>query len=79
MFRPNALIATNIMYTVLDKNHVKAYIERVENELIGPNSLGIKTLAPSEHIYRPYFDEEAWGTDFFTQGGANHHNGPEWV
>lgn len=40
--------------------------------------LGVRTLDPKDSQYRgDYYGSD--GTDYFTAGGFNYHNGPEWV
>ena len=77
--RPNALVATSVMFDVLNRENVKKYIEKVETELIMPNSLGIKTLSPQDNAYRANYVNNNNSEDWLEQKGFNYHNGPEWV
>ena len=77
--RPNALIAINLLFDTLDKKNVQIYIEKVKKELMCPNSIGVKTLSPSDPVYRPNFDVNSSSNDFQSQGAANPYDGPEWV
>lgn len=72
------MIATSVMFEVLNRSKVREFIKIVEKELINPNSLGIMTLERSDPVYRSYYNADQ-SDDYWMQGGFSYHNGPEWV
>jgi glycogen debranching enzyme len=78
-FRPNIAIALAVAPEMFDKEHARAVIAKMREELISPDSLGIKTLHPADKDYRPRYVNNDDGTDFATAHGLCYHMGPEWV
>ena len=76
-FRPNYLIGLSFF----DKSFLLNYKEEILSAftfLLEPNSIGMKTLAPSEFRYCPWYNNND-STIYETANGFSYHNGPEWV
>lgn len=52
-------------------------LEIADSALRGP--LGIATLDPKDHNYRPNYINSDDSNDFATAKGRNYHQGPEWL
>ena len=78
-FRPNLLVAMTVAPELFDPLHAVRCLDLVEKRLLGP--IGMKTLDEADWRYRPVYDNSDADTneDYFTSGGFNYHNGPEWL
>ena len=76
-FRPNLLIAMTVAPELFDPIHAKKCLDLVEERLQG--KIGMKTLDPSDWRYNPNYNNSEDSDNYFTSGGFNYHNGPEWV
>ncbi|OII76834.1 glycogen debranching protein [Cryptosporidium andersoni] len=77
--RPNFSIAIGIAPELFTTEHALSALKIVEEQLLSPNMLGIKTLDPSDYNYYPNYDNSNDSTDFHIAHGFNYHQGPEWV
>jgi glycogen debranching enzyme len=60
--------------------HAATALEAVRSELLGPNSLGVKTLSPAFHrFYVSYYNNSEDSADGMVAHGFSYHNGPEWL
>ena len=62
---------------LFDPYHAVRCLDIVETHLVG--KVGMKTLDPSDWMYRPYYQNDLDNDDKFTAQGFNYHNGPEWL
>lgn len=76
-FRPNLLVAMTVAPDLFDPYHAVRCLDIVETHLVG--KVGMKTLDPSDWMYRPYYQNDLDNDDKFTAQGFNYHNGPEWL
>lgn len=78
-FRPNLLVAMTVAPELFDPLHAARCLDLVEKRLLG--GIGMKTLDEEDWRYRPVYDNSDADTneDYFTSGGFNYHNGPEWL
>jgi glycogen debranching enzyme len=78
--RPNFLIALSLAPQMINPEHARKALAQIkENLLSGPNSIGIKTLDPSDYNYNGYYDNSNDSDDPRISHGYNYHNGPEWL
>ncbi|KAF7458527.1 Gdb1p glycogen debranching enzyme [Cryptosporidium felis] len=77
--RCNVAVAIGISKDLFENEHALSAIEKVEQLLLSPNMLGIKTLDPSDYNYRPNYDNSNDSEDYKIAHGFNYHQGPEWV
>ena len=57
--------------------HARYCLKVIEEKLVG--RLGMRTLSPDDPNYKPYYDPANDSEDSLVAGGANYHNGPEWL
>lgn len=75
--RGNFPIAYNVAPELFKRKHAYVAIRMTDKVLAGP--IGLKTLDPQDHDYRPYYHNGIDNSDFATSKGRNYHQGPEWV
>eukprot|EP01122_Echinamoeba_exundans_P017960 TRINITY_DN9897_c0_g1_i1.p1 TRINITY_DN9897_c0_g1~~TRINITY_DN9897_c0_g1_i1.p1 ORF type:complete len:1516 (-),score=261.84 TRINITY_DN9897_c0_g1_i1:25-4167(-) len=75
--RPNYLVAMAVAPELFSAEKATRAIEVAEKYLLAP--VGMRTLDPNDRQYRPNYDSGNMSDDYFTSGGYNYHNGPEWV
>lgn len=75
--RPNQAWAMAICSELFSPVHAQKALKVLNSRLIGP--LGMRTLDPDDPNYRPNYDLHDASGNASVAGGANYHNGPEWV
>jgi glycogen debranching enzyme len=75
--RGNFPIAYNAAPELFNRKHALHAIEMTDFVLGG--TVGLRTLDPSDHEYRPYYHNGIDNDDFATAKGRNYHQGPEWL
>lgn len=75
--RPNFAIAMTVAPELFTPELALGAIDIADKVIKGP--IGMKTLAPSDYNYRPYYNNGEDSDDFSTSKGRNYHQGPEWV
>lgn len=75
--RPNYLVAMVVAPELFTHEKAAKAIDIAEKFLLAP--VGMRTLDPQDRQYRPNYDSGSSSDEFFTAGGYNYHNGPEWV
>lgn len=68
--RPNQLFAISLSFPILKEEKWKYVLEIVEKELLTP--VGLRTLAPSDPEFKPYYDGDLRARD------AAYHQGTVW-
>lgn len=76
-FRPNLVVAMTVAPELFDPVHAVRCLNLVEERLVG--KIGMKTLDPADHDYRPYYHNSDDSSDYYVANGFNYHNGPEWL
>lgn len=77
-FRPNYLIGLSYFDSEYLRAHFRDEIVQAFSVLLEPNSIGMKTLAPSDPRYVSWYNNND-STSYQTAKGFSYHNGPEWV
>lgn len=71
--RPNLCVAMTFAEDLFDASHARHCLGVVENVLMEPGCLGIKTLDPSDRNYKGDYNNAD------DSCGWNYHQGPEWL
>ena len=64
---------------ICPENAIKALTQCKNILLNNENSIGIKTLDPSDYTYNGIYDNSNDSNDSRIANGYNYHNGPEWL
>lgn len=80
MLRCNVCIAMAIAPELFTPSNAIKCLTIIEDALIEPDSLGIKTLDPkNQTMYKKFYDNSNDSDDYLIAHGFSYHNGPEWV
>ena len=74
LLRCNLCIAMAVAPELFTKEKALKCLKIVEETLIEPNSLGIKTLDPSEKMYVKYYDNSDNSHHYLIAHGYSYHN-----
>ena len=77
-FRPNYLIGLSYFDKKWLSENFKEEVKSAYNVLLEPHSIGMKTLAPFDPLYVPWYNNND-RTSYGTAKGFSYHNGPEWI
>jgi glycogen debranching enzyme len=78
--RPNFLIALCLAPSMVNRQHARTALENCRKHLFADqNSIGIKTLDPSDYNYCGFYDNTNNSKDPRISHGYNYHQGPEWL
>jgi glycogen debranching enzyme len=75
--RPNIFIAMGIAPELFHRESFQETFKFYEQQLVG--LYGMRTLSPTDPIYRPIYNNDDDSEDPLIAHGWNYHNGPEWV
>jgi predicted glycogen debranching enzyme len=70
-FRPNQVFAISLPHAVLLQSRWRSVLDQVVNRLLTP--MGLRSLAPGEHDYKPRYDGDLRARD------AAYHQGTVWA
>lgn len=68
--RPNQIFAVSLYYSMLPEDRARDVLETVERELLTP--VGLRTLAPSDPLYRARYEGDQYSRD------SAYHQGTVW-
>ena len=71
--RPNLCVAMAVAPELFERDQAKKCLQMVEDVLMTPGAMGIKTLDPKDRQYKGDYDNDD------NTRGHNYHQGPEWV
>lgn len=72
-------IAVNESLSIIPPFVALDVCKRLVTCLTSPNSLGMKTLSPSDPLFCAVYNNADDSDNFQTANGFSYHNGPEWV
>jgi glycogen debranching enzyme len=76
--RPNQLVALAVAPDLFSAANACAALATVEDRLLDPHGMGVRTLDPSDWAYRPdYVNSNNSSRE--TANGFNYHQGPPWL